>query len=308
MASVSVILCTHNPRQDYLIRTLEALRAQALPAAQWQLLVVDNLSDEPLAKSLDLSWHPDARMVREETPGLTAARLRGIRESQGELLVFVDDDNVLASDYLATSVKLFATRTDLGAASGCLLPEYETPPPAWFDAKCESWIAVRRLEKSFWSNFLDSRSEPAGAGLCLRSSIAEIYARETAKNPAQMLLGRRGQSLLSGEDVVIAKTALRAGYTIGQFVELKLTHLIPSRRVQPEYLFSLYRHLVATGAILGWLDDPSGECARISFQGRLREIYRFLFRGSLERRFVLERIEARRLARELVASVKTSEP
>src|ERR1700722_2249773 len=100
MFAVSVIICSHNPRENYLRRVLDALRAQTLPAQEWELLLVDNASTEPLAGRFDLSWHPNARHVREEKTGLTPARLRGIAEANGELLVFVDDDNVLRSDYL----------------------------------------------------------------------------------------------------------------------------------------------------------------------------------------------------------------
>jgi glycosyltransferase involved in cell wall biosynthesis len=303
MPSVSVIICTHNPRPDYLARVLAALRGQTLAPEQWSLLMIDNRSDEPLAARLDLSWHPRARIVREETPGLASARLRGIREAEGELLVFVDDDNILAPDYLAAAWELFSRRTDLGAASGRLLPEYETAPPSWFQGEYESWLAIRRLEKSVWSNFPDARSEPAGAGLCLRASIAQTHAAKAAQDRYQLLLGRRGASLMSGEDVALIKTALAGGYSVGQFVELNLAHLIPARRVTPEYLFSLYRHMVASGRILGWMDTPPHQRQGLSPVGAMKELYRFTLGGPLQRRLVLERFQGRRLARRLLAAV-----
>src|SRR6266436_6280424 len=102
---LSVIICTHNPRSDYLRRCIEGLRCQKLPYDRWELLVVDNRSDEPLADRIDLSWHPDPHIIREEVLGLTPARLRGIRESMGDLLVFVDDDNVLDVDFLEGAVR-----------------------------------------------------------------------------------------------------------------------------------------------------------------------------------------------------------
>ena len=49
--NLSVVICTHNQRKDYLQRTLEALKAQTLPPAQWELLLIDNASDEKLSKS-----------------------------------------------------------------------------------------------------------------------------------------------------------------------------------------------------------------------------------------------------------------
>ena len=90
-ATVSVILCTHNPRADYLSRVLASLRGRTLPAEQWELLLIDNASEQPLAEIRDISWHPRGRHISEL--GLTLARLRGIQESDGGLLVFVDDDN-----------------------------------------------------------------------------------------------------------------------------------------------------------------------------------------------------------------------
>ncbi|MGA2852681.1 MAG: glycosyltransferase, partial [Verrucomicrobiota bacterium] len=54
MLEISIIICTHNPREDYLRRVLEALRAQTLPARDWELLLVDNASEKPLASRFDL--------------------------------------------------------------------------------------------------------------------------------------------------------------------------------------------------------------------------------------------------------------
>ena len=101
---LSVVICTHNPRTDYLGRCFAALEVQTLPRERWDLLVIDNACDEPLAPRLDLAWHPGARLVREDTLGLTPARLRGIQEATGPLLVFVDDDNVLDTDYLEVAL------------------------------------------------------------------------------------------------------------------------------------------------------------------------------------------------------------
>ena len=41
---VSVVICTYNPRMDYLERVLEGLSKQSLPVRQWELVVIDNAS------------------------------------------------------------------------------------------------------------------------------------------------------------------------------------------------------------------------------------------------------------------------
>ena len=114
MVDVSVIICTHNPRRDYLRRVLDALYAQTLPKEEWELLLIDNASDTPLADTWVLSGNPQARHIREDELGLTPARLRGIRESCGDLLVYVDDDNILAPDYLQTARALLMEHPHLG--------------------------------------------------------------------------------------------------------------------------------------------------------------------------------------------------
>lgn len=302
---ISVIICTHNPRRDYLQRTLDALQAQDLPFAQWEFLLIDNASDQALRNEWDLSWHPRARHIEERELGLTPARLRGIRESSGHLLVFVDDDNVLANNYLTAAQGLFTQRADLGVASGRLLPEYETAPPAWFGPH-ESWLAIRRLEASRWSHSFAPEAEPCGAGMCLRKDIALAYADKVVNDTNHRMLGRKGGSLLSGEDVAITKVAMGLGYSMGQFVELNATHLIPSRRVSEEYLFTLYRNLQASGQLISWLEEKQ-PLGMPNWRVFAKAFLRFIRGNRVERRLVVEELRAMRLVRHIIRHTPVNE-
>src|SRR6266702_777295 len=71
---LSVIICTHNPRQEYLRRVLDALRNQSLSKDHWELLLVDNASEMCLSGECDLSWHPNGRHRLEGELGLASAR------------------------------------------------------------------------------------------------------------------------------------------------------------------------------------------------------------------------------------------
>src|SRR5262249_24571966 len=150
--SVSVIVCTHNPRRDYLDRALGALAAQSLPKPDWELLLVDNASQQRLADMYDIAWHERSRHVREDTLGLTSARLRGITEAVGELLVFVDDDNVLAPDFLERAQGIprqYPHVTVFG--SGTLEPEFEAEPPPELREYLHL-LALRTVRSPCWSN------------------------------------------------------------------------------------------------------------------------------------------------------------
>src|SRR5688500_9359115 len=92
---LSVAICTHNPRPDLIARALAALRSQTLSVDHWELLIIDNMSKTPLQQLVDVSWHPNGRIIQESTLGLTPARLCAIAESKSPSMVFVDDDNIL---------------------------------------------------------------------------------------------------------------------------------------------------------------------------------------------------------------------
>ena len=125
----SVIICARNPRPHYLARVLDALRRQQLPYDQWELLLVDNASERPLAARSDISWHINGRHIRENELGLAAARRCGMKEALADLLIFVDDDNILAENYLSEALKIKQEWPTLGTwGSGTIVPEFECQP------------------------------------------------------------------------------------------------------------------------------------------------------------------------------------
>src|SRR4051812_42008996 len=105
---LTLILPTRNPHPGRLARTLAGIAAQTLGREHWELILVDNGSQPPLAPALLAPVPGNVRIVREPRAGLTPARLRGIAEARGQLLVFVDDDNVLAPGFLSAAVTRFA--------------------------------------------------------------------------------------------------------------------------------------------------------------------------------------------------------
>lgn len=254
---ISVIICTHNPRADYLRRVLDALDRQGLSKDQWELLLIDNCSQDLVSAKWDLSWHPNSRHIREEQLGLTPARLRGIRESRGEMLVFVDDDNVLDRAYLEAVLRIARERPDLGALGGRILGDYEAPPPDWFQPHADL-VAVRPLARDLWSNSYDWwPATPCGAGICVRRNIAFHYEAITAKCTDRLSLGRSGGKLSGSEDLDMAFTAIDLGYGVGRFTDLVLTHLIPKGRLELPYLERLAASTVESLVLLRSLRDAT---------------------------------------------------
>ncbi len=249
--TASVVICSHNPREDYLKRVLTALKGQTLPFDNWELLLIDNASVKPLANRFDLSWHPYSRCVVEEELGLTSARLRGINESCGDLIVFVDDDNILAPDYLASAIEVATTSLHIGAFGGSIRGEFEIPPQPWASPYLHL-LAVREIHRDSWSNLLNvwNDSVPCGAGLCIRRSVALDYMHKSSGDRRRRALGRVGTGTGSSEDVDLAYCAIDLGMGTGTFCRLKVTHLIPAARLTVEYIARLNAGIYASDPVL----------------------------------------------------------
>lgn len=285
LVNLSVITCSHNPRVDYLNQVIDALKTQTLDKQYWEYLLIDNASHEPLAEKIDLSWHPKARHVREEQLGLTLARLRGIREAKGEMLVFVDDDNVLDEDYLEQVVRLAAAWPTLGAFSGQVRPRFEEDPPEWTR---QYWprLAIREFNRDKWSNVpCLEETTPHGAGLCVRQSVAKEYFAYHASGKRKAVLDRAGTSLMSAGDMDLAATACDVGLGNGLFTSLKLTHLVPRERVEENYLLRLVEAQSFSGIVLKSFRSESAQTQRLDWKTIAADKFRVLFMSAQERRF-----------------------
>jgi glycosyltransferase involved in cell wall biosynthesis len=254
----SVVICTHNPRRDYLERTLDSLRSQSLDRTVWELIIVDNQSSPPLTDWVDLSWHEHGRIAVENELGLTPARLAGLSEAQGDVIVFADDDNVLAPDYLEEALRIFAMHPRIGCiGAGILTPEFESPPlPETLPYL--SYLALRESDQDYWGNQI-SGMIPWGAGLAVRKEAGRLFRERIIDGNLARELGRTGASLMSGEDNEFSHAAVDHGWGIGIFVSLRIKHLIPSRRLKTEYLERLVEANGTTRAVLSYLHGEEGD-------------------------------------------------
>ncbi|MEH1819260.1 MAG: glycosyltransferase [Nostoc sp.] len=291
---ITVITCTHNPRINYLDKVLAALKSQTLPLDQWEYLLIDNASQKLLYSKIDLSWHPQGRHIREEQLGLTHARLRGIKEARGETLVFVDDDNILEADFLEKALQIAKDWSILGAWGGQIIPYFEEPPPEWTKPY---WplLAIQEFDRDRWSNLLHQYEiVPYGAGLCIRKIVAEKYAKLLYNQPERANMDRKGKLLISGGDIDLALTACDVGLGIGQFTSLKVTHLIPSFRLQEDYLLRLMEGINYSLIMLKYFRGQMP--SKISWRKKLLQYYTSWQMSSKNRRFYNASIKGETLA------------
>lgn len=102
---VSVIIPTFN-RCDMVREAVASARAQH--GVRFDLIVVDDGSTDGTADALDREFGAAIRVLRGENRGVSAARNRGVAASHGELLAFLDSDDLWMPGKLAAQVDFFA--------------------------------------------------------------------------------------------------------------------------------------------------------------------------------------------------------
>ncbi len=112
---LSVVICTRN-RPEHLGRCLESLAAQSVSRRQFEVVVVDDGSDqfgEVRARVEGFKGRLKVRLVRQPHRGLAAARNRGIRAARGHVVLFLNDDVTLPPDGLAAHLRFHRDHPEL---------------------------------------------------------------------------------------------------------------------------------------------------------------------------------------------------
>jgi hypothetical protein len=130
---VTVAICTRD-RPQGVGRLLDSLRLQRY--ARMNVVVVDNApSDDRTRRTVE--WHRSALDVTyavEPRPGLSWARNRAIEVSDGEIIAWVDDDEVCDRWWVSEIARAFVEHPEAGAVSGAVLAaEIETPAQQHFE-------------------------------------------------------------------------------------------------------------------------------------------------------------------------------
>jgi hypothetical protein len=154
----------------------------------------------------------------------------------------VDDDNVLAPDYLAAAWTIFCDRPTFGAFGGNAYPRWEAGPPPGWTAPFHQFLALRNLGgeilhaggESFGPAF-----SPNGAGMCVRIEVALAYADHMRNSPQRRQLDRNGKNLGAHGDHDLAWESFPLGLEVAFIPSLTLEHIIPPSRLTRRYLGAL---------------------------------------------------------------------
>lgn len=128
--SVTVAVCTRDRCGD-LKRCLDALMDVDYPDIEF--LVIDNAPSSDATHTL-VNRYPKARYIYEPKPGLNWARNRAIRETQGEIIAFTDDDVIVDRGWVEAFARIFGEDAGVMAVTGLVIPyELETEAQFFFE-------------------------------------------------------------------------------------------------------------------------------------------------------------------------------
>jgi len=207
---VSVVVATLD-RCNYLRSCLAALAAQTAGFESFEVIVVDNGSTDATPEVVRdfCGQGRNVSCVREERPGLSAARNTGVRKSRAEIVAFTDDDAVPDPQWVERIAARYEMLGDeVAVLGGEVRPIWEAPRPDWLTNELLRPLSAGLL----WSptaRLLRNEEWLVEVNIAYRKSrLLEFggFAEE---------LGRVGDTLLSSEgcvNMLMARAGLHAYY------------------------------------------------------------------------------------------------
>ncbi len=228
---ISVIVCTYN-RAKYINQLLESIACQDFPKERYEIIFINNNSTDQTEticnKFKERNQSIDFKYFNETQQGLSFARNRGIKEANGKLVAFIDDDAVAHTGYLKQISASFAENPAIDASGGKIVPLYETTPPKWmnkFLAPVMSVIDLGENVKEFPKNKF-----PIGANMIFRKSVFDKVGDFNTK------LGRTGKNMLGGEEKDIFFRMKKHDLNIYWLPQIVVSHSVPDTRLQESFI------------------------------------------------------------------------
>jgi GT2 family glycosyltransferase len=196
-----------------------------------EVLVVDNDpsgSARMVVEQLSGNWAGPmtVRYVHEGRLGASFARNRGIDEAQGEIIAFLDDDEVVSPGWLMAIVACFQ-RTGADCVGGRVLTRWEGEPDKVVRACMPRLAGAEHGEHDF---AMRGRKVPGSGNVAVRRKVFDTGLRFCTE------LGHVGSALLSGEDTKLMMQIQKAGGIIWYSAGAVIFHRLGGERMTWDHL------------------------------------------------------------------------
>lgn len=228
---LSVIICTYN-RDKYIYNVLRSIAENDYPKDSYEIVLVNNnCTDNTEAECLRFkNDYPDVAFYcfYEPNQGLSYARNCGIRESKGEIIIYVDDDAVVNKEYLRTYAEFFSRSHEAAAAGGPITPQYETEEPEWM-SHYTRMLLTGALDLGSKEREFPKGAFPGGGNVAYRRSVFDQIGLFNVE------LGRKGSSLIGAEEKDLFDRMDSQEMKFYYLPNSILYHIIPKRKLTEDY-------------------------------------------------------------------------
>ena len=231
---LSIIISTYNNATS-LVRTLESVAKQDYDKKAWECVVVNNNSTDDTAERVlaFVETHPELniRVVEEPQQGLSYARNRGIAESKGQVIAFIDDDETINEGFVSAYIDLFRNHGAF-VGSGVLKVCYDSKRPKWMSHYTEKMIA-NPFDLGDEIVTVTTKITPTGGNMAFNREVFNLYGNFDTN------LGRKGEVLFGGEENDMFDRIRDLGERVFYTPHAIAYHHIADRKLTSEYFDEL---------------------------------------------------------------------
>lgn len=283
---LTLAIPTYNS-ENRLPTLLEKLKNQTFEESlNWEIVIIDNNSKDNTAlviENYQKTWDSKIplRYFLEKQQGAAFARLRAVKEARGEIIAFLDDDNLPDPRWVQQAYAFGQKHPQAGAWSGQIHGDFEIEPPQNFE-RIQAFIAIREHgEKEYLFDPYNLRL-PTGAAFVVRK---QVWC-DSVPN-VLVFKGRLGKSMVGGEDLEPLLYIHKAGWQIWYNPAMHTLHQIPHWRLEKDYLISLARGCGLCHCQLRFINAKTWQKPIVfarTFLANLRRVVRHLikYKGQLQ--------------------------
>lgn len=231
----SFITCTYN-RDKYIGQTLQSVCDQKYPDNNYEIIVIDNNSTDNTPSICEefRAKYPNKnfRYFKEMNQGLSFALNRGIKEAQGEFLIFVDDDETIIPQHLERLDNHLRTYPEAVLCGTPVIPVYEIPEPKWMSRFTQRLIGGY-FDQGKEVKILEAKNYPGTGHTIIKKELYERYGNYNTE------LGRKGTSLIGAEDKDMFNRLKNNNIVCYYLPDIPIYHHIPPNKMTDEFFHKL---------------------------------------------------------------------
>ena len=254
---ISAIISTYN-REKYLPKLFKSISKQDY--LNFEIIIIDNNSPgntkELTEKFIKNNPKLKIKYFLETKQGLSFGRNRGIKEANGDFIIFLDDDAFISNNYFHRISFYFKQYSDVMAIGSKILLNYESIIPKWENPYLNSLLGYFNLGNDV--KYFKGNNYPRGSNMSFRKEVFNLVGLFNTR------LGRIGNELGGGEEKDIFQRIYNKKLNVLYVPDAIVYHSVPIKRTKVSFI---RKQAIGTGR---------GEYIRVKNEGTMSLAKRIL--------------------------------